>query len=372
MKIGEFAKACNIPVSVLRFYDGCGLIKPAYTDPFTGYRYYSESQVDICGSINELKNVDFTLAEIKRIISGDMSAEEINAVFESRKERLNEVLRRLDELQGRISGGNFMAAEKIKLMHENVNIPFENDERIIGRWEIISEYDNRTEFDLSGGLSEEEADGQRRYIYFLPYGKRFWLYSWTKGKLLFDNGKTSFVNDYTTERHDRGFYMFVKFKSYDYLQSGRTTLLVLRQCDNVHYTENDIAKKDNIDMPFENDENVLGKWKAVGFVRRKEDFSPQKNQIGFDLFFKEIEFLPKGDCISIYGGKTVSGRDMQEWTKGHVLRKWNSTACAYEIREIDNTEYMFMEWKSGDYCLGGLEAKYYVFVRDYGNDSNKG
>lgn len=368
MKIGEFAKVCNIPVSVLRFYDSCGLLKPAYTDPFTGYRYYSESQINICGSINELKTADFSLAEIKRIISGDMSAEEINSIFESKKEHLNEALRHLDEIQGCISGGNFMAAEEIKLMHENVNIPFENDERVIGRWEIIGEYDSRTEFDLSGELSEDESDGQRRYIYFLPEGKRFWLYSWTKGKLLFDNGKISFVNDYTIEKYDRGLYMFVRFKSYDYLQSGRTTLLVLRQCDNVHYTENDIAKKDNIDMPFVTDENILGKWKAVGFVKHKEDFSPQKPERGFDLFFKEIEFLPMGDCISLYGDKTVKGRDMQEWTKGYVLRKWNSTACAYEIKEIDGTKYMFMEWKSGDYRLGGLDAKYYVFVRDNGNN----
>lgn len=30
MKIGEFAKACNVPVSVLRYYDSYGLLKPVY------------------------------------------------------------------------------------------------------------------------------------------------------------------------------------------------------------------------------------------------------------------------------------------------------------------------------------------------------
>ncbi len=39
MKIGEFAKACGVPISVLRFCDGEGLLKPAYIDRFTGYQY---------------------------------------------------------------------------------------------------------------------------------------------------------------------------------------------------------------------------------------------------------------------------------------------------------------------------------------------
>lgn len=362
MKIGEFAKACGVTISVLRYYDGCGLLKPVYIDRFTGYRYYSECQIAVCGYISELKAAGFSLAEIKPLISGSASPEEINAVFENKKKQLNDTLRRIDDIYSIISGGNFMPKETIKLMREDVNIPFENDERIIGLWEIIGEYDSRTEFDLGKRLNEDEG-GQKRYIYFLPEGRQYWVYSWTKGKLLFNNGDVSFVNDYTVEKHSDGLYMFVKFKSYDYLQSGRKTLLVLRQCDNIHYEENDIAKKDNIDMPFVNDENVLGKWKAISFVKHKEEFMPEKIESGFNPFFKEIDFLPEGECVSIYGDKVISGRNTQEWTKGYVLRKWNSTACAYEIRNIDGTEYMFMEWKSGDYRLGGFEAKYYVFAK---------
>ena len=65
-------------------------------------------------------------------------------------------------------------------------------------------------------------------------------------------------------------YMFVKLKSYDYLQNGRTTLLVLHQCDNRRYKANDIARKDNISMPFKDDRNILGKWKSVAVVQNKE------------------------------------------------------------------------------------------------------
>ena len=70
------------------------------------------------------------------------------------------------------------------------------------------------------------------------------------------------------------------------------------------------------------------------------------------------------DPITGYGDRIISGESMQTWTRGYVLRKWNSTACAYEIRVIDDTPYLFIEWKSGDYIWGGREPHQYVFVRD--------
>ena len=67
--------------------------------------------------------------------------------------------------------------------------------------------------------------------------------------------------------------------------------------------------------------------------------------------------------ISRYGNEVICGDHMQTWTKGYVLRKWNHTACAYEIRTIGGRDYLFMEWKSGDYLYGGAEPGYYVFAR---------
>lgn len=363
MKIGEFAKACNMPISVLRYYDNCGLLKPVYIDKFTGYRYYSEGQVTVCARINQLKSVGFSLAEIKQLLSGSLSAEDIYALFDIKKKRLDEISRGLDELRDIISGGNFMSEPKIKLMHEDVHILFENDERIIGKWIIIGEYNNRTEFDLGKELNYESIGNKNREIYFLPDGEWYWCYSWSKGKLLIDNGESSFVNDFTVENHSDGLYMFVKLKSYDFLQNGITTLLVLRKCDSCRYSAKDIARKDNISVPFEDDKSILGKWKAVAFVRGKEDFSPENTDNCFKPYFKEIEFLPNGECISVYGDEIISGRDVQEWTKGFVLRKWNNTACAYEIKNIGGAEYLLIEWKSGDWRWGGFDTDYYVFIR---------
>ena len=370
MKIGEFSRACNVPISVLHYYDRYGLQKPDYIDRFTGYRYYSENQIRICARINALKAAGFSLSEIKQMLSRSTTSADIARIFDNRKKKLNEILHYLDELRDTILGGNSMAKTKIQVMHEDVQIPFENDEKIIGKWKIIGEYNNRTEFDLGQTRQEESIGNRNGEVFFLPNGEWYWCYSWTKGKLLIDDGESSSVNEFTVEKQSDGLYMFVKLKSFDYLQTGRTTLLVLHQCDNCRYKAKDIARKDNISIPFNNDRNILGKWKSVAFVQNKDDFSPENVDSSFEPYFKEIDFLPNGECSSVYGDEIISGRHAQEWTNGFVLRKWNCTACAYEIKNIDDTEYLFIEWKSGDYRWGGFDTDYYVFRRDYGRCSH--
>ncbi len=63
-KIGEFSKIVDIPVRTLRYYDEYGILQPKEVDEFTGYRYYSESNIAECEFIKLLKSLDFTLEEI--------------------------------------------------------------------------------------------------------------------------------------------------------------------------------------------------------------------------------------------------------------------------------------------------------------------
>lgn len=67
--IGQFSKTCMVTVKALRHYDKLGLIKPEYTDKWTGYRYYGEEQIPLMLSIIRLKRYGFSLNEIKEILS---------------------------------------------------------------------------------------------------------------------------------------------------------------------------------------------------------------------------------------------------------------------------------------------------------------
>ncbi len=152
MKAGDFAKACNIPISVLRFYDSECLLKPAYIDKATGYRYYTESQKTVCARIGLLKSCGFTLAQIKQMLKCD-DKKIIESFFVSRRKELENMLLCLDETQEIIMNSK----NNIFPHKENIKLIFKNDEAIIGKWEV-----------LKGDAIPQTKNHE---VYFLPNGE---------------------------------------------------------------------------------------------------------------------------------------------------------------------------------------------------------
>ena len=75
LKISEFAKLCGTSEKTLRFYDRVGVLKAEYIHPENGYRYYSRAQLEQYNRIVELKEVGFTLEEIRsRFLDADNEA----------------------------------------------------------------------------------------------------------------------------------------------------------------------------------------------------------------------------------------------------------------------------------------------------------
>lgn len=265
-----------------------------------------------------------------------------------------------------------VVAEVVKLkdemgeLHEDINLVFEDDEQVIGKWKVVGEYAVKEDFYSEQGERRESDMGNKdREIYFLPGGEDYWIYSWTKGYLKLNGGDQSCLCRYQIEDDQGSRYMFVENKSYEYLRGGMPTVLVLEQVDKNRYTKREIAREDNTDMPFVNDERVLGDWKAFDYIRNREDFNPEVNHLPQErLFFKHMHFGEEGFLSSVYMDDTTLGKEIQSWTKGYVLKHYNHTACAYEIVTVDDMDYMIIEWKSGDYRWGGYDTDYYVFMRD--------
>lgn len=424
MKIGEFAKVCGTRISVLRHYDKQNLLKPVYIDKFTGYRYYSQEQISIFFRITALKEAGFSLIEIRGLLTQLQSDSEVLSLFEKKKAVLLETLNNLDKAKELIIGGqsimnvtfyedagclwikyvyangnnineacekldNTIAAQnyqrisgieineeertlicrviklndEIATLMECTDLPFVDDEEVIGKWETVGEYAVKKEFFEAKPCKQNWYYEYPQIIYFLPKGESYWCYHWTKGKLLIETGDTASINTYEIEEYNGKRFMFVSFKSYDYRKGGIPRILVLKQLDHEKYSAKELARKDNIEMPFVNDPQVIGKWKTFDFILSKEDFSPAGSGEP-PIFFKEIEFFEGGSCTSLYGKEVISGDDKQVWTKGYLLRKWNHSACAYEIRTVEGKDYMIIEWKSGDYRWGGFPTDYYVFIRE--------
>ena len=67
--IGTFSKLTKTTIAALRFYDKEGLLKPAYTDSKSGYRYYLSSQLVTVQKILSLRQRGIPSEQIKIMIN---------------------------------------------------------------------------------------------------------------------------------------------------------------------------------------------------------------------------------------------------------------------------------------------------------------
>ncbi len=74
-KIGMFAAMNHVTIKTLRHYDEQGILKPEYVDENNGYRYYLASQIADLHQILSLRNMGFSLEDIKAIQSGKSEKE---------------------------------------------------------------------------------------------------------------------------------------------------------------------------------------------------------------------------------------------------------------------------------------------------------
>lgn len=99
IKIGEFSRLTRISVRMLRHYDDIGLLVPAVTDRFTGYRYYGEHQLPTACRITALRDMGFGLAEIGDMLAAPGDAQALRDRLAAKRSELraqaDDVARRL-------------------------------------------------------------------------------------------------------------------------------------------------------------------------------------------------------------------------------------------------------------------------------------
>ncbi len=104
-RIGDLARLCNVTVRTIRYYESLGLLKSDFRSS-GGQRYYSDSDVIYLNRIAELKELDFTLAEIRSIIQmgkDDQSGEKRRLeLLRQYRLKLSEALKRQAQLEKRI------------------------------------------------------------------------------------------------------------------------------------------------------------------------------------------------------------------------------------------------------------------------------
>ena len=117
---------------------------------------------------------------------------------------------------------------------------------------------------------------------------------------------------------------------------------------------------DGVDCTFVDDQDAIGKWETVDFVKNIDDFVPNVKSWREDLYLLSIKLLPNGEMPKIEADSSGRIVPSNTWTKGYIINYYEKTAAKYTIKEIDGTKYMFWEWKSGDYTIRGMKPYYYV------------
>ena len=68
LTISAFARQVGLTPSALRFYDDCGLLRPASVDEQNGYRYYAPSQEARAALLRDLREIDLPLADVRVVL----------------------------------------------------------------------------------------------------------------------------------------------------------------------------------------------------------------------------------------------------------------------------------------------------------------
>ena len=92
MLIGEIAEFFGVSRKAIRLYEKKGIIKPVKVDAVNGYRYYSADQVQQLNALLELKAMGFSLDEIKTVIDGETTKEQLLAVLEKKRQAWQETV----------------------------------------------------------------------------------------------------------------------------------------------------------------------------------------------------------------------------------------------------------------------------------------
>ncbi len=93
--IGEVARMFHLSPGTLRHYETLGLLTPEYTDPATGYRYYSTRQFEVLNTIRYLRALDLPLGQI-----GDLLRDrDVDRMEDKLRRQRETVIRRQEELR---------------------------------------------------------------------------------------------------------------------------------------------------------------------------------------------------------------------------------------------------------------------------------
>lgn len=166
MSVKEVCNLTGVSARTLRYYDSIGLLRPAFVSD-AGYRFYNEKNIEVLHDILLFRELEFSLNEIKEIISStDFDRQKaLNQQIELlklKKERLESLISYAENLsknRGENMNFNEFSKEKLKEYSETAKKEW-------GHTDAYKEYEKRKYSE-----NEENSLSEKLMNYFVEFGK---------------------------------------------------------------------------------------------------------------------------------------------------------------------------------------------------------
>ena len=109
LSIGEMSKITGAGIKSLRYYESINILKPAYIDPYSGYRYYSFNQTYLVNIIMFCIELDIPLKELTKFSNADGILDFRKLLYhgknnvEKKLKSLNKGLKLINELEEKMN-----------------------------------------------------------------------------------------------------------------------------------------------------------------------------------------------------------------------------------------------------------------------------
>ncbi len=143
LSIGEFAHAARMNVKTIRYYQEMEILIPAKVNQDNGYRYYDKKCFERAQSILILKELGFTIKEIRQILLECRDEEDLSLYIEEKINDIENMIQNLhkikDQLQ-RQKNATLVGQEEIKEIAEyDFYLPCYVSKRIYGTYDQLGE-----------------------------------------------------------------------------------------------------------------------------------------------------------------------------------------------------------------------------------------
>lgn len=360
-RIGEFSRMCRVSVNTLRFYDREGLLSPAQVDRYTGYRYYQAEDLKRVHWLRVFKESGLSLEQIRKILNDPGSAEELlsdkQRELEGSIAALRRALLQLESIQYALQEEEKMSQVLIKETTPLEAVTFRHlvrsREEVSAGVERIRQYLDRhgcradgpmmvVNYETGFGGEEQDVRGGIAFSGRLPRNCPY--ERWTappEPAASVIVGPDQLAGAYGALCRAAGERRYQIIGPFIERWHNDTTVEVSVPICRLE-EEPDSSRNEELNIPFVDDPDMVGRWEMVDQIPCMEAFCPGHPKAKGPFTIPEIYFLPHGERYWIFG-----------WSKGVLLTSMGYpkqiSRNRYTVKELEKQRYLFVEMKLGDY-----------------------